>query len=45
MYDDKDLTIDVIILSEKLEMSSVGQLQAETKGRPGLFSLWIFGKK
>ena len=25
-------------------MSSVGQLQAETIGRPGLLGLWILGK-
>ena len=28
-------------LSGKLEINSVGQLQAETMGRPGLLALWI----
>ena len=35
MYDDKGPTIGAIILSNWLEMSSVGQLQAETIGSPG----------
>ena len=39
MCDGKDLTIGVIILSKYLEMRSVGQLQAETIGRPGLLDL------
>jgi len=37
--------IGAIVLSKELEMSSVGQLQAETIGRPGLLDLWILGKK
>ena len=39
----RDLTKGAIFLSRKLEMSSVGQLQAEMIGRPGLLGLWIFG--
>ena len=31
-----------IILSQKLEISSVGQLQAETMGRPGLLGFKDF---
>ena len=45
MYDGKDLTIGAIFLAKQLEMSSVGQLQAETIGQPGLLGLWILGKK
>ena len=45
MWDGKDLTKGTIILSKQLEISSVGQLQAETMGRPGLFGLWILGLK
>ena len=45
MFEGKDLTIGAIILSKQLEISSVGQLQAETIGRPGLLGLWILGKK
>ena len=32
-------------LTRKLDISSVGQLQAETIGLPWLSGLWIFGKK
>jgi len=39
MHGGKDLTIGTIILSKKLEMSSAGQLQAETIGLPGLLGL------
>ena len=45
MYDGKDLTTGATILSNKKEMSSVGQLQAGTIGRPGLLGLWILSKK
>ena len=31
--------------SRKLEMSSVGQPQADTMGLPGLLGLWILGRK
>lgn len=45
MYVGKYLTMGAIIRSKQLEMSSVGQLQAETTGRPGLSGLWILGLK
>ena len=45
MYDGKDLTTGATIVSNKIEMSSVGQLQVGTIGRPGLLGLWILSKK
>ena len=45
MYDGKDLTTGATIVSNKIKMSSIGQLQVGTIGRPGLLGLWILSKK
>ena len=39
IYDGKDLMTGATILSNKIEMSSVVQLQAGTIGRPGFLGL------
>ena len=39
IYEGSDLTMGVMTLSKQLEISSVGQLHAETIGRPGLLGL------
>ena len=39
IYEGSDLTMGVMTLSRYLEISSVGQLHAETIGRPGLLGL------
>ena len=36
-----DLTMGVITLSRQLDISSVGQLYAETIGRPGFLACWL----
>ena len=45
MYDDEVLMIGDIILFKWLEISLVGQLQAEKMSRLELLGLWILGKK
>ena len=39
IYEGSDLTMGVMTLSRQLEISSVGQLHAETIGRPELLAL------
>ena len=45
IYEVSDLTMGVMTLSRQLEISSVGQLHAETIGRPGLLAFGILGLK
>ena len=44
MYDVTALTIGAVILSNYLEISSVGQLQAEKMERSGLLALRFLAK-